>query len=66
MIAIGPAGTFQAPKPERKIPWLLQVRCPYCKAGVGEGCRINRRTVCIAVLGVHKPRQRAAQLRGGR
>lgn len=46
---------------ERRAPFFLSVSCPYCKAGIGEICFINRRNVSIAVLGVHKPRARRAQ-----
>lgn len=40
---------------------LLSVPCPYCKASVGEACHVDRRTVSIVVLGVHRPRARNAQ-----
>lgn len=47
----------------RGPPPLLRVPCPYCKAGIGESCSVNRRNVSIAVLGVHKPRaQRASRV----
>ena len=45
---------------------LLSVACPYCKAGIGESCHVNRRNVSIAVLGVHRPRARKAQYIPGR
>lgn len=49
-----------------RIPLLLSVVCPYCKAAIGEACSVNRRNVSIAVLGVHKPRARKAQRIPGR
>lgn len=49
-----------------RIPILWSVVCPYCKAGIGEPCSINRRNVSIAVLGVHKPRAQRAQRTPGR
>lgn len=44
----------------------LSVVCPYCKAAVGKPCSIDRRTVSIVVLGVHKPRARMADKRAAR
>jgi hypothetical protein len=35
--------------------------CPYCSAKAGEGCHINRQTVCTTVLGSHKARVLKAQ-----
>jgi hypothetical protein len=49
-----------------RIPLLLSVVCPYCKAAIGDPCSVNRRTISIVVLGVHKPRQRRAQRTPGR
>lgn len=44
-----------------RVPVLLSVECPYCKAKPGEACHINRRNMSIAVFGVHKPRVQRAQ-----
>lgn len=54
----------------RVPPPSLTVPCPYCKAGIGEVCHVDRRNVSIAVLGVHKPRaklltKRLSKLKNG-